>query len=200
MDGPGDELVARASTGDAGAVGELLVKELPRLRGFVHLRMGAGLRAREESTDLVSSICREILEHEERFAHRGEENFRRWLFTTAIRLIRNKAKFWQRERRAAAHEEGLDGGSADGRGADYGSLITPSRDASAREQLQRLDRAFAELPDDYREVIALSRVLGLSHKELAEQCGRSELAMRSLLHRALAALAEALGPTSPPAT
>jgi len=195
MSHDGDDLVERASKGDADAVGALLVRELPKLRAFVRLRMYPGLRAREESADLVSSICREILEHAERFQHPGEEQFRRWLFTTAIRLLRNKAKFWNRERRAAGSERSP-GGDGDAEVAvACTTLLTPSRDASALEQLDRLERAFGQLPEEHREVIALARVLGLSHKEVAEQMGRSELATRSLLHRALAGLAEALGPT-----
>ncbi|MSR48385.1 MAG: sigma-70 family RNA polymerase sigma factor [Planctomycetes bacterium] len=190
-----DDLMEPASQGDADVVGALLVRELPKLRAFVRLRMNPGLRAREESADLVSSICREILEHAERFQHQGSENFRRWLFTTAIRLLRNKAKFWNRDRRAARSER-LPGGDADAEmAAACRSLLTPSRDASAHEQLDRLERAFEQLPEEHREVIALARVLGLSHKEVAEQMGRSELATRSLLHRALAGLAEALGPS-----
>jgi len=41
-------------------------------------------------------------------------------------------------------------------------------------------------------VIALARVLELPHKEVAERLGRSELATRTLLHRALAALSATL--------
>ena len=57
-----------------------------------------------------------------------------------------------------------------------------------REDLERIERAFAELPEDYREVILLSRLVGLSHREIAEDWGRKEGAIRVLLHRALARL------------
>ena len=56
----------------------------------------------------------------------------------------------------------------------------------------RVERALAELPEHYREVITLSRVVGLSHKEVAESMGRSEGATRVLLHRALGELADVL--------
>ena len=53
--------------------------------------------------------------------------------------------------------------------------------------------AFAQLPEDYREVITLSRVVGLSHGQIASQLGKSEGAVRVLLHRALARLSGLLG-------
>jgi RNA polymerase sigma-70 factor (ECF subfamily) len=59
----------------------------------------------------------------------------------------------------------------------------------AREELATLERALAELPEDYRQVILLTRVMNLGHATVAEQMGRSETATRSLLHRALARLA-----------
>lgn len=59
----------------------------------------------------------------------------------------------------------------------------------AREELAALEKALGELPEDYREVILLARVMGLDHASVAAQMGRSETATRSLLHRALARLA-----------
>jgi hypothetical protein len=44
-----------------------------------------------------------------------------------------------------------------------------------------------------REVIALAKIAGLSRAEIGERMGRSETAVRTLLHRALADLAERLG-------
>ena len=58
--------------------------------------------------------------------------------------------------------------------------------------LFRSELAFETLPEDHREVISLSRIVGLPHKEVGEQMGRSEEATRQLLRRALAGLAVAL--------
>ncbi len=186
-------LVERASRGDAVAVETLLENELPRLRTFVHLRMGPALRAREETVDLVQSVCRVILARRDQFRHEGGEQFRRWLLATARRVVADKAKYWRRDQRDAAREEPrlLDDDFATVADSVC-SQLTPSRVASARERLARFERAYATLPDDYREVIALARVLELPHKEVAERLGRSELATRTLLHRALAALSATL--------
>jgi RNA polymerase sigma factor (sigma-70 family) len=109
--------------------------------------------------------------------------------------VKNKAEFWRREKRAVAREQPRrDAG--DTRGASfsdcYATMITPSRHLLAREEIERFERSFEALPEDHREVISLARIVGLSHKEVGEQMGRSEEATRQLLRRALAGLALAL--------
>ena len=189
------EIFERASRGDPAAVEQLLQEHLPRLHAFVRLRMGALLRSREESGDLVQSVCRVILTRRDEFRHAGDEAFRRWLFTTAQRVVADKVKYWRRARRDAGREQppALEEEEVASISAVFGTLLTPSRVASARERLARFERAFAALPDDHREVISLARVLDLPHREVAQRLGRSELATRALLHRALAALALRLG-------
>src|SRR5262245_16652391 len=100
-----EDVVVRAERGEPGAVAELLAEQLPRLRAFVHLRAGSALKAREESADLVQSICRVVLAQKEQFRRGGREEFRRWLFTTARHVVADKAKYWKRERRDAAREQ-----------------------------------------------------------------------------------------------
>jgi RNA polymerase sigma factor (sigma-70 family) len=74
----------------------------------------------------------------------------------------------------------------------YARLGTPSRHAIAREALARVEAAFDRLPEDYREVIVLHRIAGLSHREIGERLDRSEIASQRLLARALARLSTLL--------
>jgi RNA polymerase sigma factor (sigma-70 family) len=76
--------------------------------------------------------------------------------------------------------------------ACYASLSSPSRAAMAREGVARIEAAFARLPEHYREVITLARIVGLSQEELAEVTGRSVASARNLLTRALVRLAALL--------
>jgi DNA-directed RNA polymerase specialized sigma24 family protein len=48
------------------------------------------------------------------------------------------------------------------------------------------------MPDDYRTVITLSCIVGMSHAEIAEELGWLEPAVRKLLSRARARLARLL--------
>src|SRR5258705_6880905 len=76
-------LAERAAAGDRAALDELVVRHVDGLRAFVRLRVGPELRARESSSDLVQSVCREVLQDARRFQHAGESAFKSWLYTTA---------------------------------------------------------------------------------------------------------------------
>jgi len=180
------ELAERASRGDGEAIDELLTRHLPGLRAFLRLRMGPELRARESVSDLAQSTCREVLEHLDRFRYQGEANFRHWLYATALRKVKNRVEYHQAQKRDHARELRADECLA----AVYQTLSTPSRRLMGREEVEALEAAFERLSEPHREVILLARIVGLSHAEIAAATGRSEQATRSLLHRALAELAE----------
>jgi RNA polymerase sigma-70 factor (ECF subfamily) len=167
----------------------LLERHLPALRAFVRLRAGRTVAARESSSDLVQSVCRELLQGAGRFEYDGEAAFKSWLFTAALRKIVEKDRYYRAEKRDAAREAGTGGDAEDASLLDgYATLITPSRDVAVREQLARVERAFEQLSDEQREVVTLARIVGLPHAEIARQLGRSEEATRQLLRRAMVRL------------
>jgi RNA polymerase sigma-70 factor (ECF subfamily) len=191
------DLVAAATRGDAGALESLLVRHLPGLHAFVRLRMGEHLRAKESSSDLVQSVCREVLQDLERFEYRDEGGFKQWLYTRALRKILNRNRFYRAGKRDLAQEAAPAATEGGGLLDVYLSFCTPSRDAMAHERIAHIEAAFAQLPESFREVITLARVVGLSHQEIGEKLGKSEGAARVLLHRALARLSLLLA--EPPA-
>ena len=75
----------------------------------------------------------------------------------------------------------------------WSGVTTPSSAAIARERIEALDRALAKLPEEQRRVVLLHKLVGLPHAEVARELEKSEVAVRSLLHRALARLAIELG-------
>ncbi len=187
------ELAEQAARGDAGAMQSLLEQHLDGLRAFVRLRTGPELRRRESSSDLVQSVCREILEQAHRFQYPSESAFRRWLYTTALRKISDRAEHWRAQKRDVGREQAFpsQGGEA-GLMRRYASFSSPSQHAMLREEVERVERAFEQLSEEQREVITLAHVAGQSRAEIAEHMGRTEGAVRVLLHRSLARLAEIL--------
>jgi len=183
---PSESSILSASRGDPAGLADVLRAYLPRLQRFVHLRLGVELRGREDTVDIVQSTVRELLE-EERFEWRGEPEFRGWLFQAALNKIREKARFHGRGKRAADREAGPVDGSAFFVEA-LRDLTTPSRVAIA------LERAFATLTEPQREVVSLARIAGLPHAAIAARLGKSEVAVRQLLVRALSALGKTLDP------
>jgi RNA polymerase sigma-70 factor (ECF subfamily) len=181
-----EELGRRAAAGDASAIDILLQRHLAGLRAFVRLRASADLRAKESSIDVVQSVCREVLEQKDRFQHGGSEGFRHWLFRTAQRKIADRRAHWQSAKRDVRREVA---GDPDVEVLScYASFCTPSRDASAREQLRRVESAFDSLPAAARDLILEARVLGVPRAEIAARTGVWEGAVRWGLMRAMAAL------------
>lgn len=70
---------------------------------------------------------------------------------------------------------------------------TPSRSAARREAVRSVREALAELSEDYREVIRLRYIKGLSVEKTARRMNRSEGAVMKLCQRGLRALEEAIG-------
>jgi len=193
VDQPDADLLAKAGRGDEAARAQLLSQHLAGLRAFVHLRLGPALRRKEESQDLVQSVCREVLSDLPKFQVRAGASFRDWMHRAAENKIRDRWRHWKRERRDPNRERALEASDAEAAGSmRLVHWMTPSREAVDREQLALLERVFADLPAADREVIVLARLHGWSHAKLAAHFGRSEVATRSLLSRALARLALAL--------
>ena len=180
-----ESLLKAASQHDATAVATLLQQHLPALRAFVRLKAGPSLLARESCSDLAQSVCRDVLENAERFRFGGEAEFRKWLFTTAMRKIADRAEHWRAGKREKARERSnMDEEEIRG----LASIYSPSGQAAAREELARVEDAFTKLAPEKQEVVLMSRLMGLSHAQIAKELGKTEVAVRSILSRALAEL------------
>lgn len=191
------DLAHRAARGDPLAVERLLERHLPALHAFVRAHMGMKLRERESTADLVQSVCRELLTHQQRFRHPDEGAFQSWLFTTARRKIANHARDQARDKRATDREVGGLSESAIAQlGAAYARISSPSGRAMRAEEIAQLEAAMDALPDEHREVITLAHLAGLSRAQIGVEMGKSEEAVRALLHRAMARLATLLDPAA----
>ena len=169
--------------------GAQLERHLPPLHAFVKQRMGPRLMARESCDDIVQSVCRELLSAPARVQFPTDEALHGWLQTAAMRKILQKARHYRSQRRAVAREV------ADAHGSQIvaaGEPLTPSREASAREQVARFEAALARLQPSDREIITMTKIAGLSHEEAAQRTGRTVVASRTVLRRALIRLSELL--------
>ena len=194
MNDPLRTTVLAARAGDRSALAALVSEHLPRLEAFVRVRAGALVTDRESVHDLVQSVCREALADLSAIEYRGSREFRSWLFLLATRKILDRKKFYQREQRDVARECSLEQADTERLLEALSAVVTPSRIASAREELARIEHAVATLPAPQRDAVAYVKVLGLSYAQVARRMGRSESAVRGLVARGLATVAEELGP------
>jgi len=184
------DLVAAAQRGNGDALDALLRRHLPALRAFVRAKSGPRIRERESCSDLVQTVCREALGSLREYEWRGEGSFRHWLYQLALNKIRNRVDYYGAARRNVDREVRGDGGD-DGTGAlaeAYASVCGPSQFAIAREAVENFEACLDELSEDHREIVLLSRVVGMGHGEIAEELGIDRGTVRTRLSRALARL------------
>lgn len=177
------ELVERAQAGDRVSYGQLVERFSERLRVLVRSRLGPGLRETVDPEDVVQETFYRALEGIERFEWRGEDSFMRWLGSIAENVVRKAA------RRAARTDEAREVLEIP---ADTDS---PGRRLRREERRERLERALGALPPDHREVLRLTRIEGLTTREVAVRMGRSQGAVKQLAFRALRRLRESFGDT-----
>ena len=171
---------------------EVVGRQFESLVTFVRRRTGGVVRSRENVSDIVQSTFGEMVRAKSRIKDRGDESLRRWLREAAECKIRNRARHWAAAKREAGKEvplEKSEGSHSDGSTwQPVAEGPSPSSEVAFREVEQRLEQAFERLPEDYRTVIRLAKVDGLTHAEIAARTQRSEAATRKLLSRALARL------------
>ena len=188
---------------DERALQSLLVENLPALEMFIRLKAGKNLQARESFSDLVQTVCLEVMRDVDQFEYQGEGAFRSWLFQRALHRILNKHRFHGSQKRDLAREVSIDAPASEGGEARSGSrdealarayarFCSPSQEAASNEALQEFEQALDRLPEDHREAILLHKIVGLNHAEIARQMERTEGAVRNLVYRGLARLSSEL--------
>ena len=177
------DLVDAAKRGDENALNALMRVHLPGLRVYVRSHMSALLRARESQSDLVQTVCREALTSLEDYEWQGEGSFRHWLFSLAMHKMQKKQSYHLAAKRDANRSVEVESEEV-----LLAAEATPSQHAMANETSERLEAAMDCIPEQYREIVLMSRVVGLSNQEIAQRLGKSEGSTRVLLSRALSRL------------
>lgn len=157
-----------------------------RLLSVIYLRMGPQLRTRMDAEDVLQEVAIEAINSWHTLAE--EQNAGAWLVTLAkrkvARILRDQIGVAARNPNRERHVS-TDLPVADRR-------TGPVTAADRRDRLELLGKALEKLPEDYREVILLTKIEGLPAKEVGVRMERSENAVNLLLSRALKRLAEEL--------
>jgi len=192
------QLVALAKEGNQPALNRLCSVYGERVRRIIRFRLDTKLRPKLDSIDLVQDALILALGGLKDFTYRNEGDFLRWLSRIAENKLHDISKKFYADKRDIRKEISFkqEGGSTDGcfRGmAEPIGTTTPSVIMRKREALDRLEKALDTLKPEYKEVIVLKRIEGLSHAEIAERLSKSTNAVPMLLFRAMAALTIAYG-------
>ena len=164
-------LIERAKQGEAEAFGCLYERYLVSIYRYIRTRVADDRTAE----DLTETVFLRSFESLSRYKEKGLR-FSAFLYQVARNLLVDH----YRQEEAELPIESADQIS-----------VSPSRidDSIAhQEQLDGLRVSLEALPEEYREIIRLRVLLELSTTECAQWIGRSEGAVRVLLHRAMKAL------------
>ena len=190
------QLVALARQGDRSALDQLCAVYGERVRRIVRLRLGRELRSKLESMDIVQDVLMCALEDLEDFTYANEGDFLRWLGAIAENRIRNTVDKLHARKRDIRKETPLDARASTSTDARARALepvrnTTPSVLLSRKEELDKLEITIDQLRPEYREVIILAKIDGLSYREIGDRLGKSADAAGHLLLRAMVALTNA---------
>ena len=191
-----DSLLRSARDGDVSAAGRLLEKYRSYLRLIADAQIERSLANRADASDLVQETFLDAHRDLPDFKGSTEPELLGWLRRILSRNVVDQIRHhgaqrrdWRRdgsleamvERSSAAIHEAL------GNGVD-----TPGAQAVRQEEAVHFAEALQQLKPEYREVVVLRNLLGLTHPQVAERLGRSEGAVRMLWTRALESLRHAL--------
>ena len=140
-------------------------------------------RNAHDAEDVVQDACLRALKYFEGFRGEGDTSARAWL----LAIVRNTAYTWQRRRRVDGLTTEFDETAHSQAAADHRPVEVGQEDAK-----ETLDRALDRLPPEFREVIVLRELEGLSYKEIGDVAGVPVGTVMSRLSRARARLQEVL--------
>jgi RNA polymerase sigma-70 factor (ECF subfamily) len=158
--------------------------------------MGGEIRSKLDSMDLVQDAFVLALQDLEDFTYRNEGDFLRWLSKIAENRIRDNVKKLHADKRNIRKEVPILNRVSTTERSSSGVLgpvatTTPSVIVSKREDLDKLGKAIDKLRPEYREVIILKKIEGLSYKEIGNRLGKSTDAVGMLVSRAMISLINA---------
>lgn len=187
-------LVTLAQTGDESALDRLCNVYGERVRRIIRLRMGKELRSKMESMDLVQDAFISALRSLESFTYKNEGDFLRWLSQIAENRLRDHVEKLHTNKRDIRKEIPLNNNrqSQDSFVRTPGPVAstTPSMIMSRQEELDKLEKAIDKLKPEYREVIVLAKIEGLSNIDIGKKLGKKPHAVCMLLSRAMTALVD----------
>jgi RNA polymerase sigma-70 factor (subfamily 1) len=183
----------KARQGDLSAMSALLAMYYPLLRARVDARMDGRLRASLEPEDILQQVFLAAFSNIARFENRGPNSFLNWMLTIVDSKLADAGRALQRRTPDRPRERLLQAAYATESCVNlldqiYAHSATPSRIVRREEAVGALLACITRLSDTHRQVIELRFLKRRSVREVAEQLGKSETAVKKLTQRALVEL------------
>ncbi|HUW96216.1 MAG TPA: sigma-70 family RNA polymerase sigma factor [Anaerolineae bacterium] len=173
MSGASDDakLVALAQRGDRSAIAEIYERHHSAIYRYIYYRVGDTATAE----DLTGTVFVRVVEHLDGFVYRGRPLLS-WLYTIARNVVVDHHRRTSGPIILPLDERLLTG------------AVDVERAAERALAQRQLAAALSRLTEDQRQVILLKFIEEMSNEEVADVLGKTVGAVKSLQHRALAAL------------
>jgi len=175
------KLVEQAQAGDRAALEQLYLIHFDRIYGYLHMSVGN----RHDAEDLTTQTFLKMLESIGKFRWRSAP-FSAWLF----RIAHNLAMDHFRARRRWQPEEEV----PEPPGSEEPSAEMEAMHSIGRQSMMEL---IERLSPEQQQVLTLKFVVNFPNAEVATILGKTEGAIKSLQHRALASLQKQIAQKTP---
>jgi len=177
------DLIERFRRGDREAFTPLFEKYQRRLAVLIHYKLSPEKRRGEEVDEILQETFLAAFEDLAQFQYRSPGSFLNWLSRIADHVIVDAARAQDRQKRRGVMTRFRS--DTNPHGPEPADSLSPSRLLAEREDLEALLDKLNALPEQYRQVILLAKIEGLSTQEMAERLVKSREAVALLLHRAI---------------
>src|SRR5437763_1722479 len=185
-----EDLIREAKAAGEPAFGRLLARYAPYLTLLARVEVGRRLQGKLDPADLVQDTFLEAHRHFPGFRGTTEPEFAGWLRQILAGVLANTLRrYFGTQARDPRLEQDLRAAVDQSSTMLAGQIVSPgtspSEAAARREQAVLFADALGSLPDDYREVIALRHLEGLTFAAVAERMGRTLDSVEKLWVRAV---------------
>jgi RNA polymerase sigma-70 factor (ECF subfamily) len=194
-------LVDAAVGGDAAAMEHLLMRHFAPLERHLQPRIPPQARRQFGVEDVLQEVLAQAFRDIKQFQYRDDASFFSWLKSIADHRLADALKGLGRKKRGGDQHRLS---SMDFATSTIATLIdivchdshVPDDSAQRHEAERAIQVALASLPEDQREVLRARFIDGRDVSQIAQQMDRTEGAVRGLIKRGKAKLAEAMGRSS----
>lgn len=189
------QLLQAFRQGESAAGNQVLRHFEPWLRFLARMQWESRFHAKFDPSDIVQQAMLEAVRDFAQFRGATEAELAAWLRQILAHALAHEIRRYAgTQKRNLNREVSLDQQLTQA-SQRLGDVIpatgtSPSRALIRQEHELQLARALERLPDDYRDVILLRNLEGLSHEQIAQRLNRNAGAVRMLWVRALARLRE----------
>ncbi|QDU80117.1 ECF RNA polymerase sigma factor SigW [Polystyrenella longa] len=196
--GPLEPLIDSARQGNSEALGELLMVFRRYLVFLARTQLHHHMQAKADPSDLAQEACLAAHGNIANFKGQTIDEFTAWLRGILTNIVAmHLRKYLGTQKRDPRLEQNINHSLTNVsnflQSGIAGDITSPSGNFERNEAFLRLAEGLEKLSDDYRRVIVLRNIEGMSFKEIAHLMGKTVNAVEKLWVRALAKLRENVG-------